>query len=140
MRFALTAALVAVAALAGCASQPERFAGISFNSESHPAEVRALAERAAAGDKLAQLELGIRYEEGRGVPSSRRRAERLYHMAASHSGGGRQYEYFRPMRPGGRSHVIPVEGGRFVPGLPEARARLEALKGRRSGQSTPGSL
>jgi len=140
MRFALTAALISAAALAGCAAQPYRFAGISLNSAAHPPEVRSLAERAAAGDKVAQLELGIRYEEGRGVPVSRRRAERLYRMAASYSGGGREYEYFRPMRPGGRSHITSVERGRFVPGLPEARARLEALRQRRSGDAEPGTL
>ncbi len=126
--------------MAGCAAQPQRFAGIPFYSASYPPEVRALAERAAAGDKVAQLELGIRYEEGRGVPVSRRRAERLYRMAASHSGGGRDLEFFRPMRPGGRAYVMPVEGGRFVPGLPEARARLEALRARRSRDGAPGSL
>jgi hypothetical protein len=139
MRFTL-AALLAAATLAACASQPARFEGISFASASHPLEVRALAERAAGGDKVAQLELGIRYEEGLGLPVSRRRAERLYGMAAEHSGGGREYDYFRPMRPGGRSHVIPIERGRFVPGLPEARARLEALRQRRAADGEPGSL
>jgi hypothetical protein len=140
MRLALTAALVSAAALVGCATQPDRFAGIRFDSAAHPPEVRSLAERAAAGDKRAQLELGIRFEEGRGVPASRRRAERLYRMAASYSGGGAELEFFRPMRPGGRSHVTKVDGGRFVPGLPEARARLEALRQRRAHGSDPGSL
>ena len=140
MRIALAAALISAAAVTGCAAQPERFAGISFDSASHPPEVRALAERAAEGDKMAQLELGIRYEEGRGVAADRRRAQRLYQMAATHSGGGRQYEFFRPMRPGGRWHVIPIEGGPFVPGLPEARARLEALRERRTSRAAPGSL
>lgn len=138
IRFALAVALAA--ALTACASQPSRFQGIAFDSAAHPPEVRALAQRAADGDKAAQLELGIRFEEGRGVPVSRRRAERLYWMAASYSGGGRELDFFRPMRPGGRWHVNPTEGGRFVPGLPEARARLEALRQRRSNESERGSL
>lgn len=140
MRFIHAAALVSAAAVAGCAAQPERFAGISLDSARHPAEIRTLAERAAAGDKMAQLELGIRYEEGRGVPVSRRRAERLYRMAASHSGGGRELLFILPVRPRGRYHVIPEEQGRFVPGLPEARARLEALRSRRANENAPGNL
>jgi hypothetical protein len=140
VRFTLATALIAASALAGCASEPSRFQGISFSSAAHPPEVRALAQRAAEGDKAAQLELGIRFEEGRGVQASRRRAERLYWMAASYSGGGRELDFFRPMRPGGRWHANPLEGGRFEPGLPEAKARLEALRQRRANESERGNL
>ena len=45
-----------------------------FDSRALPPELQALAERARGGDQQAQLELGIAYEEGRGVAANRKRA------------------------------------------------------------------
>lgn len=50
-------------------------------------QVQALAERARGGDKQAQLDLGIRFEDGNGVPQDKARAMKLYRAAASNSGG-----------------------------------------------------
>jgi TPR repeat protein len=78
-----------------------------------------LARMAAGGDRRAMMELGIRYERGRGVPASRAQAEALYCAAgetritaggfAEGSGGG-----WTPLR------------GEI--GLPEARRRWERLR------------
>ncbi len=50
-------------------------------------ELGSLAQRASTGDKHAQLELGIRFEEGRGVERDLKKARKLYGKAASDSGG-----------------------------------------------------
>jgi hypothetical protein len=123
-------AFLAFLLLSGCAPATS-FQGISLTSRTVSPELRSLAQRAEAGDKTAQLELGIRFEEGRGVPLDWRRAERLYGMAAS-SSGGTMMIYVPPVRPGGAGSVMPVDTGPRVPGLAEARERLRALRGRRA--------
>jgi hypothetical protein len=54
-----------------CASS--NYMGISLAPGAAPTDVQHLAARAQAGDKQAQLELGERFEEGRGVPTDRGR-------------------------------------------------------------------
>jgi hypothetical protein len=49
------------------------YGGIPLVSGAASVELQDLARRAQAGDKHAQLELGIRFEEGRGVPVDRKR-------------------------------------------------------------------
>lgn len=134
----LVAALVLLCAplvLSACASSS--YMGIPFASGAADAELQTLARRAQAGDKQAQLELGIRYEEGRGVPVDLARAERLYRMAASDS-GGTTYVYSPPLRTGDPARVIRVDQRPSATGLAEARNRLWALAPPRAGGS--GSL
>lgn len=133
MRFTLAAALISAAALAGCTAQPHRFAGISFNSADVAPEIRDLARRAAAGDKMAQLELGIRYEQGRGVPVNWRRAADLYEQAATTTGGS-SIMVVPPIRRSAGT-AVPVSLGPWSPGLPAARARLDALRERRRAEA-----
>jgi hypothetical protein len=128
-------AAAALSCAAGCAPATS-FQGISLTSKSVSPELRNLAERAAGGDKRAQLELGIRFEEGRGVAPDWRRAERLYAMAAA-SSGGTMMIYVPPVRPGGSGSVMPVNTGPAVPGLAEARERLHALRRRRAAEGAP---
>lgn len=90
-------------------------------------ELQNLASRAQAGDKQAQFELGIRYEEGSGLPIDRGRARKLYQLAADDS-GGTLWVYSPPAGSGASGRVIPVDSGPKRPGLPEARLRLERLK------------
>jgi hypothetical protein len=92
-----------------------------------PAEMRSLVEAARAGDKLAQLELGERFEEGRGVAVDLARARKLYAAAAADS-GGRIWVYSPPVPGGGSGRAIPVERGPAQPGLAEAARRLAALR------------
>lgn len=89
-------------------------------------ELQQLANRAQAGNKHAQLELGIRFEEGRGVPVDIKRAMGLYRMAASDIGGA-VWVYFPPVGNGTKGRGVPVETGRRQAGLREAKRRLEAL-------------
>jgi TPR repeat protein len=86
----------------------------------------ALECRAAAGDRQAQLDLAIRYEEGAGVPPSLKRAVRLYRSAAAPS-GGTIYVYSPPVGGEKAGRVLPLNAGPGVPGLAEAQFRLALL-------------
>ena len=90
-------------------------------------ELGRLAQRANTGDKHAQLELGIRFEEGRGVERDLKKARKLYGKAASDS-GGTIWVYSPPVgnSPG---RVIPLNTGPKFNGLTEAKKRLIALEG-----------
>jgi TPR repeat protein len=75
-----------MAALAGCAG-PSDYAGIRLAAGAAEPGLQALARRARAGDRSAQIELGSRFEEGRGVPLDRARACAIYlHQRAADSG------------------------------------------------------
>jgi hypothetical protein len=122
-------------ALAGCGA-PSSFQGIGFAAGAASTEIQTLAQRAAAGDKWAQLELGIRFEEGRGVPVSWDRAARLYRMAAETTGGTIMV-YVPPVTPGRTGRVMPLSSGPRMVGLAQARDRLEALRKRRRAGAEP---
>lgn len=83
-----------------------------------------LAALAWSDHKPAALELGIRFEEGRGLPQDREKARTLYRIAALRTGG--TIYVYSPGVGGRPGQVMPI----FLPeepGLPEARARLLAL-------------
>jgi TPR repeat protein len=63
---------------------------ISFASAAADAELQDLARRARAGDPRAQLDLGIRYEEGIRLPVNRAHARKLYLAAARDSVTGKR--------------------------------------------------
>ncbi|PSJ40782.1 SEL1-like repeat protein [Allosphingosinicella deserti] len=111
--------------LAACA-QPDSYAGIRLGAGAADPALQALAARAQAGDKTAQLELGIRYQEGRGVPRDLGLAKRLYLGAAAPSGGTTWI--YVPGVSKSRGSVMPVNMGPHVPGLPEAKERLRRLR------------
>ena len=126
----LAAAAAALIALSGCTGTADRYQGISLSADNQDAELRALAALAAAGHKRAQLALGIRFETGDGVPVDLRRAERLYRLAATTTGRGDVYYPSVRMKTAGRlmqTYEVPRSG------LPEAQARLDALRERRRG-------
>ncbi|WP_129791748.1 SEL1-like repeat protein [Sphingosinicella sp. CPCC 101087] len=119
--------------LGACAASS--YAGILLNAGTVDPELQDLALRAHAGDKHAQLELGIRYEEGLGVPINHDRAEQLYRAAASDSGEP-LYVYSPPVGQHGRGRVLPVRNESAWRGLPEAQARLAALANADEGSSS----
>lgn len=86
-----------------------------------------LARSAWAGNKQAQLELGIRFEEGRGVTQDPGRARKLYAKAARDS-GGTIWVYTPPVGNGTKGRVIPVNTGPKQSGLAEAKRRLEGAE------------
>jgi TPR repeat protein len=100
--------------------------GISLAPDQAPRELQDLALRAQSGDKEAQLELGIRFEDGRGVPVDRARAMRLYAAAAS-SGDAANYVY-APALGRTKGHALALHNRLVRPGLAEAQQRLAALK------------
>jgi len=127
MRRILIAALL-LALLGGCSRSS--FAGISFALGAAEPELQRLAQSAGSGDKAALLELGIRYEEGRGVAVDLPRAACLYAQAAA-STGGTMWVYSPPVGGAKYGSVIPISSGPGISGLAEARDRLRALQDRR---------
>ena len=118
------AAAVAALMLSACASHS--YMGIPLGQGLAAPELQQFATRARAGDKQAQLKLGIAFEEGRGVPVDVKRAIGLYRMAASDS-GGTMWVYSPPVGKGTKGRVMQVETVRRQAGLVEAKRRLEAV-------------
>jgi len=110
-----------------CASSD--YMGLSMAPGAALPEVQALARRAQAGDKQAQLDLGIRFEEGKGVQQDKKRAMRLYRKAAQTS-GGTMWVYMPSPGNGAPARVIPVARGSRQAGLEEAKQRMSDLEGR----------
>ena len=120
------AALSAVLLLAACTAPPS-YMGVSFLPGAAEPDVQALAQRARSGDKQAQLELGIRYEEGRGVPQDAKRAKALYQIAATTT-GGKSYVYVPATKKGGRGHTMLIDRGPTLGRLRQAEQRLDEMK------------
>ena len=122
----LSSSAVASCGTLGAHYLTHEFMGLDFNSKGLSLEIRNLARHAQAGDKQAQLELGILFEEGRGIARDLQKAKTLYLMAATPNSG--QIWIYSPSGGGaGRGRVMQIDGGKQQPGLPEAKVRLEAL-------------
>jgi hypothetical protein len=78
VRRSICALLLLCAPLVAGACAATSYAGIPLAAGAADPELQALARRAQAGDGQAQLELGIRYEQGRGVPAQPALARSLY--------------------------------------------------------------
>lgn len=122
---ALSVILAAALMTGGCAG--DRYMGVSLKPGGADPTVQALAARAQAGDKQAQLDLGIRFEEGAGVARNLTAAKKLYRQAASDS-GGTIWVYTPPVGNGTSGRVVPVKSGAKQYGLADARRRLKALE------------
>ncbi|WCM25839.1 hypothetical protein NDN01_17630 [Sphingomonas sp. QA11] len=107
----------------GCASS--EYAGISLEPGTASADLQVLARRAQAGDKYAQLALGVRYEEGRGVPRDLAKSKTLYARAASDSDG--TLWVYSPGNGKAKGRVVPIDSGPRQAGLSEAKSRLSRL-------------
>jgi TPR repeat protein len=116
--------LVAAAALSACAA-PSSYMGISLKPNSAPIEVQHLAERAMAGDKRAQLDLGIAFEEGRSVERNLTQAKKLYRLAST-DGDGESWLYI-PKVGNAPARVVRVGQGPKQLGLSEAKVRLQSM-------------
>ncbi|MBJ7389741.1 MAG: sel1 repeat family protein [Sphingomonadaceae bacterium] len=104
----LSALMAAALLISGCASQ--QYMGVSLKPGGADPAVQALAARASTGDKQAQLDLGIRFEEGAGVARDLAAAKKLYRQAASDS-GGTIWIYTPPVGNGTSGRVVPVQSG-----------------------------
>lgn len=114
--------------LSACTA-PSSWMGIALDPGYGGSEINLLAARARQGDKLAQLDLGKRFEAGDGLTADEKRARQLYRLAATDS-GGTIFVYSPPVGKHGKGQVIPVNLGPRVAGLAEAKDRLRALKAR----------
>jgi hypothetical protein len=101
--------------------------GIPLNAGQAASDLQSLAVRARSGDKQAQLQLGVMFEEGHGVSQSAIWATELYRMAASDSGGTR---WIYVPSPGGNApaRTIPFDGGLAQKGLNDAKMRLLSIR------------
>jgi len=118
------ASVLLVLAAGGCASH--EYMGISLKPGEASPGLQSLAHQAQVGDKYAQLLLGIRFEEGLGLPADRKRACKLYGQAAADS-GGKIWVYSPPVGKEAQGRVIPADLGPRQSGLLEARTRPERL-------------
>ncbi len=91
--------------------------------------VGELAKLASMGDKHAQLELGTRFEEGRGVACDPGKARTLYGRAAATT-GGTIWVYQPPVGNGTTGRTVPLDTGPREVGLPAASERLASLEDR----------
>lgn len=117
--------LCSILILSGCAHKEACSSIVNYQS----ASLSKLACQASSGNKVAQLELGIRYENGIGVSRDVLKAERLYTRAARSDRSGR-YVYSPPVGNEKYGRVIPVGQSMNSPGLPEAKERLLKLQAR----------
>lgn len=120
------APLLAVPALAACAA-PSSYMGISLKPNAADADLQQQVRSAMNGDKLAQLDLGIRFEEGRGVIRDLNKAKKLYRQAAADS-GGTTWIYTPSVQAGQPGRVLPLGKGMTQKGLNQAKQRLAALE------------
>lgn len=125
LRARLWVALIGLSA-AACAPR-SHYMGIDLRlGTASDIHIQELASRAQRGDKKAQLELGIAFEEGAGVARDIKRARALYTRAAATSGGA-VWVYVPPVAAGQSGRVTQVDTGPAHAGLEEARQRLERL-------------
>jgi TPR repeat protein len=90
------------------------------------AAVDALSKRSASGDRGAQYELAVRFEEGRGVPVDTRRAIALYTLFLT---AGETRLIYLPSAGGqSKSSVLPVQDVQFLRHSKDAQRRLARLK------------
>jgi hypothetical protein len=117
----LSPLLAAALLMGGCASQ--QYMGVSLKPGGADPAVQALAVKAQGGDKQAQLDLGIRFEEGAGVARDLDTAKKLYRQAASDS-GGTIWVYTPPVGNGTSGRVVAVKRSSPSPLHAMAKKRL----------------
>ena len=129
----LRGSIVAGAALllAACASQS--YMGISLVSGQAASEVQELARRAQNGDKQAQLDLGVRFEDGNGVVRNLARARQLYESAARPI-KNITLIYIPSVRNSDLVAVLPVGSQIRQPGLAAAAERLAKIQNGSAGE------
>lgn len=143
-RIAWAVLLAPALCLAGCGtlvrdSLVHSYMGIPFDASRASAGIADLARRSLAGDKQAQLNLGIAFEEGRGVEPDLDKAQKLYQLAASDSGG--PVMVYVPGVGGGSGLLSRVNVGGDLRGLTEARVRLDQMsKGKLMSTDTPDQM
>jgi uncharacterized protein len=82
MRACLTALLLVIAVDAGVAGSLEEAKTANDKGDFRTA-VRIYSELSNQGDRIAQLQLGLMYDEGHGIPKQYQQAVRWYSVAAS---------------------------------------------------------
>lgn len=115
------AVLIAALAVSACSG---RYLGI--DREGLEPTAQGWLDRARAGDKQAQLELGMRYASGDGVRRDCDIARKLLRQAAART-GGTIWVYSPPVTKGGSGRVIPIDNGPVQGGLQAAEEALRDL-------------
>jgi TPR repeat protein len=128
MRAALAAAMLIGLCTGLSACTASSYAGIPLGAGVADPDLQSLARRARAGDRSAQLELGSRYEDGRGVVRDRSRAAAQYRRAAVRTTGAQQV-YLPPVGKHGQGRVARIDRSARNDVSGEAHMRLARLKG-----------
>jgi hypothetical protein len=110
--FAIQTLVLSITACSGTS-----YMGIPLQPDS---ELSALAREAKAGEKNAQYQLGMRFENGDQIPSNQEKARKLYFLAATPTGGS-QITYV-PTNNGVKPQLI--NRGPLVAGIAAAREKL----------------
>jgi TPR repeat protein len=105
----------------GCASLHQQLCAPLSSVE--PAPIDVLACHAGQDNKVAQLELGKRYESGQGVSKNAKSAAHYYRQAAKPK-SNMTYVYSPPVGAEGYGRTLALPNGPAIPGLPEAGYRL----------------
>lgn len=103
--------------LSSCASN--QYMGISLLPGEADPTLQALVKRASIGEKPAQLELGLKLYVGKDVVTNRRRACKLFQMAAG-DGTGNLWVYIPSPGGGAPSNVVPMRTRDDKSGIPLA--------------------
>jgi len=122
-------------AMSGCASSS--YMGISLAPGTADPTLQQLARKARIGDKQAQLELGIAFEDGTGIGRDLSKARKLYRIAANDSGGSKAV--YVPAAAGVAGRSVTVGDTVKRPGLIEASQRLQRIN-EKDSISNQGSL
>lgn len=120
----LSALFAAALLLSGCASQ--QYMGVSLKPGGADPAVQALAARASIGDKQAQFQLGLAFENGLGLERNCRKAKALFRESGRDKTKS-MYLYSPSIGGGTSSRVIAIDYGRASEGLPEARVKLYTI-------------
>lgn len=96
--------------------------GTSLSEGATNTTIQALTAKAESGDKQAQFDLGVVYEQGNGVKRNLEKARQLYVMASLDSGGP-IWNYI-PANGNAASRMEKITGRPFVRGLELARNKL----------------
>jgi TPR repeat protein len=113
-----------ISGLAGCSSL-NIMRPASCSSSSENPEIAALMVASCKGDLHASLRLGTLYENGNGVEADGKKAREFFTIAATTSSG--QTSIWVPGAGSVPGHLMMVNSGPAVLGLPEAQYRLALL-------------
>ncbi len=129
-RLAGVALITSALCVGGCGavvrdSVVRSYMGVPFDASSTSPEVSKLARRAVSGDKQAQFDLGLAFEEGHDVERDIKKARKLYQLAAGDTCGA--LTIYQPGVGTAPGKVVQLPPPSCIKGLEIAKAKLAEL-------------